>query len=236
MPASLERLKQRPHVKAGRRQQGGGERAGRIERRGSVPSKAGPRDDPSHQRKSVGVNAGRGQTEHKVAGLKSWPGQEGPALGGADREARDVEIAGSVKAWHLRGLAADQRAAGLRAPLGDALHNCRRDFVVKFAGCKIVQEKQWLRALNDNVVDAHGDQVNSDAIIDAALDGDLHLRADAVVGGDQDRVDEAGRLEVEQSANPPSSAVGPERRVARANGRIRSTIRLPTSMSTPKSA
>ena len=34
--------------------------------------------------------------------------------------------------------------------------------------------------------------------------------------------------------NPPSSAPAPGRRVARANGRIRSTSRLPTSMSTPE--
>ena len=115
------------------------------------------------------MDAGRRQAVHEVACLKSRPGQQGPALGGADREAGDVKIAGSVKAGHLRRLSADQCAAGLRAPLGDALNDCRRDFLVKLAGCKIVQEKQRLSALNDNVVDAHGDQVDSDRVIDAAL-------------------------------------------------------------------
>ncbi len=34
----------------------------------------------------------------------------------------------------------------------------------------------------------------------AALDGDLQLCADAVIGGDKDRVDKPRRLEIEQSA------------------------------------
>ena len=146
------------------------------------------------------MNTGRGQTEHKVACPESWSWQQGPALGGADREAGDVKIAGSVKAGHLRRLSADQCAAGLRAPLGDALNDYGRDFVVELPGCKIVQEKQWLGTLNDNVVDAHGHQVDSDRIVYAAFNRNFQLCADAVAGGDQDWVDEARRLEVEKSA------------------------------------
>ena len=80
------------------------------------------------------------------------------------------------------------------------LHDGGRDILVELAGGEIIQEKQWLGALNDNVVDAHGHEVNADRVVHAALDGDLHLGADAVVGGDQDRVDKARRLEIEQSA------------------------------------
>jgi cardiolipin synthase (CMP-forming) len=88
----------------------------------------------------------------------------------------------------------------LRAPLGDALHDGGRDILVELAGRKIIQEKQWLSALDNNVVDAHGHEVNADRIVHAALNGDLHLGADAVVGGDQDRVDKPRRAEIEQSA------------------------------------
>ena len=41
-----------------------------------------------------------------------------------------------------------------------------------------------------------------------ALDGDLDLGADAVVGRDQDRVDEARRLEVEQAAEAADLGIG----------------------------
>src|ERR1700733_3647162 len=146
------------------------------------------------------MDAGRRQTEYQISRLQTWPGQERPTLGGAHGKASDVEIASGVEARHLRRLAADQRASGLRASLGDALHDRRHDVLVELAGCKIIQEKQWLGALNDNVVDAHGHQVDADRVVHAALNGDLQLCADAVVGGDQDRVDKPRRSEIEQSA------------------------------------
>src|SRR5580693_3659874 len=46
---SLQRLKQRAHIKPRRRQQRGGERKLWIERGGSVPSEPAPRDDAPHQ-------------------------------------------------------------------------------------------------------------------------------------------------------------------------------------------
>ena len=51
------------------------------------------------------------------------------------------------------------------------------------------------------------------------FDGDLELGADAVIGGDQDRVDEAGRLEVEQAAEAADLAVG-ARPAGRAHQRL----------------
>ena len=40
------------------------------------------------------------------------------------------------------------------------------------------------------------------------FDGDLELGADAVVGGDQDRVLEAGRLQIEQPAETAEVGIG----------------------------
>ena len=68
------------------------------------------------------------------------------------------------------------------------------------------------------------------------LDGDLELGADAVVGGDQQRIAKAGRLEVEQPAEPAEPGVARRgRAVALASGLIASTSALPASMSTPAS-
>ena len=132
-PRSFQRLKERPHIEAGRRQQRGGERVLWIEWGGIVPSEAGPRDNAPHQRKSIGMDAGRRQAEHKVPWLQSRPRQQRAALGGADGEAGDVEIASRIKAGHLRRLAADQCAPRLRAALGDALHHGGRDVLVELA-------------------------------------------------------------------------------------------------------
>ena len=64
---------------------------------------------------------------------------------------------------------------------------------VEPAGREIVEEEQRLGALHDQVVDAHRHQVDADRVVQAGLDGELQLGADAVGGGDQDRVGEAGR-------------------------------------------
>ena len=69
----------------------------------------------------------------------------------------------------------------------------------------------------------------------AGLDGELELGADAVGGGDEQRVLEAARLEVEQAAEPADAAQRPVRAVLAASGPIAFTRALPASISTPAS-
>src|SRR5580704_17353400 len=164
------------------------------------------------------MDARRRQTEDKVSRLQSWPRQQRATFGGPDREAGDVEIARGVKTGHLRRLSADQSTSRLRAPLRDALDHRRRHVLVEFAGSKIIQEKQRLSALDDDVVDAHRHEVNADRVVEAALDRELHLCADAIVGGNKDRIDKPRSLEIEQSAESaefgacPSTPGGPRER------------------------
>ncbi len=165
------------------------------------------------------MDAGRRQPEHRVSGLESASRQQCSALGRADRKAREVEVAVGVEARHLRGLAPDQRAAGLGATRGDPPDDRFGDALVELAGGEIVEEQQRLRALDDDVVDAHRDEVDPDRVADPALDRDFHLGADAVVGGDQDRIDEPGRLEVEQAAEAAQFRVRP-RPAGRARQRL----------------
>ena len=117
----------------------------------------------------------------------------------------------SVHARHLRRLAADQRAAGHRgshsATPGDHGTAASID-VSSFASGEIVEEEQRLGTLNDEIVDAHRDEVDADRVVPAGVDGDLELGANTVVGSDQDRVLEAGRLEVEQTAKTADVGVG----------------------------
>ncbi len=113
-----------------------------------------------------------------------------------------------VHAGHFGGLAADQRAAGLPAAFGDAADDRRALVRIELAGGEIVEEEQRLGALHDDVVDAHGDEVDADRVVLARVDGDLQLGADAVIGGDQHRVGEARRLEVEQAAEAADLAIG----------------------------
>ena len=142
------------------------------------------------------------QADNDVARRQPLARQQRPAFGGADREAREVEIPPRVEPRHFRRLAADQRAAGLDAARRNAPDDGRALARIELAGREIVEEKQRLRALNDDIVDAHGDEVDPDRLEYPALDSDLDLGADAVIGRNQDRVLEPGGLQIEQSAEP----------------------------------
>ena len=115
-------------------------------------------------------------------------GQHLAALDRADAEAGEVVVARGIHARHFGRLAADQRAAGLPAALGDRRDDPLGDAVVELAGREIVEEEQRLGALHDQVVGAHRDQVDADAVMPSGLDRELELGADPVIGGDQQRI------------------------------------------------
>ena len=81
----------------------------------------------------------------------------------ADREAGEVVVAVPVVLRHLGGLAPDQRAAGLPAALDDALDQRLRGRRLELARGEIVEEEQRLGAVHQEIVDAHGDQVDAGA-------------------------------------------------------------------------
>ena len=124
---------------------------------------------------------------------------------------REVVVAVLVEAGHFGGFAADQRAAGFPAAFGDAGDDGGGRLRIELAAGEIVQKEQRLGALHHEVVDRHRHQIDADAAMQAGLDRDLDLGADAVGGRDQDRVLEAGRLEVEQSAEAADFGVGARR-------------------------
>ncbi len=178
----------------------------------------------------------RGEANHRIAGCDILSRQQCTALGGADCKAREVIIAVLVEAGHLCGLAADQRTAGLPAAFGDAGNDRRGSFRIELAAGEIIQKEQRLGALDDEIIDRHRHQIDADAVVQASLDRDLDLGANAIGRRDQHGILEAGRLEVEQAAESADLGVGTGARGARTIGLIRSTRRLPASISTPESA
>ena len=211
MPGVVEQdLEQRPHVEPRRGQQRGS-RANATGRKGAGASQASPERSTTRRTSEKPLECTPDDGKPKTASPGFEPGlaAAGAALGRPDGETREVKVARRVEARHLRRFAADQRAARLRAAFRYALDDRGRDILVESAGGKIVQKQERLRALNDDVVDAHRNQIDADRVVDAALDRDLHLGADAVIGGDQNRIDEAGRLEIKKAAK---SRLAPRRR------------------------
>src|SRR5690606_36124366 len=166
---------------------------------------AGAVVDAADQRIAVGVRAGGGDAQQHVAGADLGAVQQLRLLHRADGEAPQVVLARRVHVGHLGGLAADQGAAGLLAAAGDAADHGDRGVHVQLAGGEVVEEEQRLGALDQDVVDAHGDQVDADGVVAAQLLGQLELGAHAVGAGDQDRLAVlAGQ--VEQGAEPAQPA------------------------------
>ena len=161
------------------------------------------------------MNPRRGKPDQGVAGPDIRPRQQLPALGRPDAETCKIVVLLRIKARHLRRLAPDQGTARQPAALGNAGNHRARRLQVELPAGKIVEKEQRFGALHQHIVHAHGDEIDADAAVLPRGDGDLELGADAVVGGNQDRVLEAGPLEVEQAAEAA------ERRIcAGAQGRL----------------
>ena len=154
------------------------------------------------------MHPGRGKPDHGIADRDIASRQQRAALGRADRKTGEVVVAVLVEARHFRGLAADQRAAGFAAALGDAGDDRGGGLRIELAAGEIVEKEQRFGALHDEVVDRHRHQIDADAVMQPGLDRDLDLGADAVGGRHQHRILEAGGLEVEQSAEAADFGVG----------------------------
>ena len=107
------------------------------------------------------------------------------------REGRQGDEASTVLRASLSNhphLPAQQDAGRLAAPLHDALDDGLRDVHVQGARRKVVEEEERVGARGDDVVDAHGDQVDADGVVHAQVEGQLELGTDAVCAGDQEGV------------------------------------------------
>ncbi len=118
----------------------------------------------------------------------------------ADGESGQVVFAIGIHARHLRGFAPDQSAAGLDAPLGNALDDLGGFFRAKFAGGHVIEEEKGFGTLHDDIVDAHRHQVDADRVVLVGQKSQLELGAHAVGGGDQGRLLVFAGIEGEQAA------------------------------------
>ena len=173
-----------------------------VERRGRVPGQARALDDAADQGIAVGVRAGGAQADQEVAGLLVVQPRQHRRRGRPRR--RRSRPGRSRPRAYMPGISAvsppTRAQPAWRQPSAMPATTARGGLHVQLAGGVVVEEHQRLGALGQQVVDAHGHQVDADRVVEAGLDGDLQLGADAVGGGDQQRVVVAGRLQVEQRA------------------------------------
>ena len=132
---------------------------------------------------AVRVQAVGGQADENVADLDRFTRNDVGAVDAADDGPGEVVFAVSVKAGHLRGLAANEGAAICAASFGEAADYSLDGFRVlfaEFAGGEIVEEEERCGALHGDVVDAMIDQIRANCVMDTELEGYFELGADAV--------------------------------------------------------
>ena len=142
-----------------------------------------------------------------MARRNAFAGQLLAAFHRADAETRQIVVARSIHAGHLGGFPADQRAAGLFATIRNARNDALGHAVLELAGSEVVEEEQWLGALDDQVVDAHGDEIDAHRVVPATVDRQLQLGADTVIARHQQRVLVPCRFRIEEAAETTDFAV-----------------------------
>ena len=141
--------------------------------------------------------AGLHRDDH-VTGTDPAGAEQLAGLDDARRGAGDVVVVGVEQPGVLGGLAADQRAAGDHAGLGDALDDRGDPLGDDAAAGDVVGHEERLGTAHDEVVDDHADQVEADRVVDVHLLRDRDLGADAVGGGGEQRLGvlrQRGRVE-----------------------------------------
>lgn len=113
-----------------------------------------------------------------------------------------------VHSRHLGGLSSDQSASSLQTTLGDTLDDIGRDRHVQLAARKVVEEVERLGTLNNQVVDAHGHEIDTDGRVLADIERNPQLGSDTVRTGHQNGIPKPGALEVERAAESTDLSVG----------------------------
>src|SRR5439155_17185885 len=116
-------------------------------------------EDLSSEGIAVRVQPGGSDADDRVAGTDSPAIENFRFFDNADYGSADVVLTGPVEPGHLRGLAADERAAVLRAGQGKAFDDVIEDARFELPGAGVIEKKERLGAEHGDVVHAMIDKV-----------------------------------------------------------------------------
>mmetsp|Transcript_157 Transcript_157/g.395 ORF Transcript_157/g.395 Transcript_157/m.395 type:complete len:256 (+) Transcript_157:1372-2139(+) len=136
---------------------------------------------------AIAVNAAARKAKQNIAGTDIL-GENSISVDSTDAEPGKVVVSGGIHRGHLSGFAADETTTSLSASFGDALDNRRCFLDRQISGGIVIKEEERLSAGNDKIIDAHGDQINADAIVTLGRLGDAELGTDAVGSANQNRI------------------------------------------------
>src|SRR5690606_9687899 len=140
----------------------------------------GALDDLADQREAVRMHAAGGQSDDGIADADPAAVQNGGFFDCADGKTRQIVFTIGIHARHFGCLATDQGTAGALAAFGDSANHAAGRIDVQVAAGEIVEEEERLCALGENVVHAHGDEVDAYGVVPIPLECQTQLGAHAV--------------------------------------------------------
>ncbi len=146
------------------------------------------------------MHAGTGKTEQYLPRRYRIAGQLFAPFHCTDAEAGKIVIARAIHTRHFRRFPADQRTAGNSASFRYSGDYTLCHAMFQFAGGEVIEEKQRFRTLNDQIVHAHGDQIDPHAVMPIMVDRQFQFGAHPIIGGNQQRIAETGRPRIEKPA------------------------------------
>ena len=161
------------------------------------------------EREAVSLKTAGRKTDDNVSGADGLAGDELALLHAADDSADEVIFAGGIKTGHLRGLTAEKSHLILFTCLAKAGNDVLELNGINLGGADVIHEKERLRALDENIVDAVIDDVLTDGVVLVHHRGDLKLGADAVSRRNEDHT-LAGRnlVKAAECADPADNVGG----------------------------
>jgi hypothetical protein len=156
------------------------------------------------------MEPGAGEADQDVTVADAGGTQDMVFFDTADDESGEVVVWWGVDARHFGGFAAHECAAVFAASSGDASDDTFDHGGVEFTERDVVEEEEWERALDEDIVDAVVDQVVADRVVAVSFDCDFDFGADAVGGRDEEGlVEPFGHSEhAAETAEPAACACG----------------------------
>ena len=140
------------------------------------------RHDFADKGKAVAVHAAGRQTENNVASFNALLWQNLITFNRSNRKSSKVIITRTIHAGHFGSLTADQRTTSLLATFGNTSNHLFGTGDIQFSSCKVIEEQQRLSTLHNQIIDAHGNQVNANRVMLAGINGNFQLGSHAIGG------------------------------------------------------
>lgn len=173
-----------------------------------MQSEVGEGNDFADKGETVGVGARGRESEEDVARGDIGRGEDLCSFNHTHSKTGKIIVVPVVHARHFCRLTADQCASSLETSLGNTGDHIRGHRHVELGTRIIVEEVERLGTLNDEVVDAHRNEVDTDGAVFPMVKSDTELGSNTVSPRNEDRVLVAGFGKVERTAEPANVRVG----------------------------